>query len=303
MLELNNTQGQILGVFSMHFADNFGKIQGISGGMLERMNISAKSFRNHKNYLIDNYLIRLSKIGYHGNRNWHYYQITPFGVLAYMKWSNKEKHTILFDGNLFPLIGKHWKKLSSKFGDSLDLLLINSIDRFSLVPNGSTTKHDQVAYTSSLIESIKLVSLYVDYSFYRFYDAPKILHVKPKNEYGESDEFNNKENLKSDLMLIDRFTFLFFYNLANLQFNANENTSLYMKLYADKIMSNIKNQQSEFIKMDILKFISKSNKHSQYVINLINKDKELGILFHETFKELSKKMDKKSISNIQKQLV
>ncbi len=303
MLELNNTQGHILGVFSEHYADNFGNIQGISGGMLERMNIPAKSFRNHKDYLIDNYLIRLSKIEYHATRNWFYYQITPFGVLAYMKWSNTKKQTILFDGNLFPLIGKHWKKLSKKFGNSLDLLLIDSIDRFSLVPVGSLIKSDQIAYTLSLIESVQLVSLYVDYTFHRFYDAPDVLQLEPKMDLNTFDEFDNNENLKSDSMLIDRFSFLFFYNLSNLQFNANQKSSLYMKLYSDKMMSKIRNKKLDVVKSDMHKFIEKTNKDSQFVIKLINKDNELSKLFHETFKELSKKIDKKIISNIQNQLV
>jgi len=303
MLELNDTQGHILGVFSEHHADNFGEIQGISGGMLERMKIPAKSFRNHKDYLLDNYLIRLSKIEYHGNRNWYYYQITPFGVLAYMKWSNTKKQTILFDVTLFHLIGKYWNKLSKRFGNSLDLLLIDSIERFSLVPTGEIKNHEQVAYTFSLIESIRLDSLYVDYTFHRFYDAPNILHVKYKQDLMEIDEFDNNENLKSDSMLIDRFSFLFFYNLANLQFNANQKSSLYMKLYSDKMMSKIRNKKLDVVKSDMHKFIEKTNKNSQFVIKLINKDNELSKLFHETFKELSKKIDKKIISNIQNQLV
>ena len=76
-----------------------------------------------------------------------------------------------------------------------------------------------------------------------------------------------------------------------------------MKLYSDKMMSKIRNKKLDVVKSDMHKFIEKTNKNSQFVIKLINKDNELSKLFHETFKELSKKIDKKIISNIQNQLV
>ena len=62
MLGLTDTQGQIIKQFVEHFTNKKGQIlNGLTGAELEKYGIVARTFRNHKNYFLDNYLIRLNQ--------------------------------------------------------------------------------------------------------------------------------------------------------------------------------------------------------------------------------------------------
>lgn len=299
MLGLTDTQGQIIEQFVEHFTNKKGQIlNGLTGAELEKYGIVARTFRNHKNYFLDNYLIRLNQIEYHGHQNWYRYQITRLGIIAYLKWIEGKhvKKIILMNRKFFPLIGKHWEQLFTRYGKILSQVMEQTIERIEIKSTMVGSIKEKPMHSSALTESITLQTGMIDLKLYRLY-KPTIIQVKEKHSLMKIETLDNKSNLEIDNGISERFTFLFYYNLIGSGKDAGMIIEICTKLlFPSKLKDlDVLVQNPQQYKKNMSKLMLKLEKNSQYVISLIKKDKKLYQLFYFTISEVNKQMKNSKI--------
>jgi len=301
MLTLNSTQGKIVQKFVENFTDKSGKYpNGLSSHILDNLGIVAKTFRLHKEYLEENYLIRINRIEYHGNQHWFYYQITKLGIIAYLTWllsnTNIKKTTITKLS--FPLIVKNWTVLHKKYGKLLDEIIAYTTSHIEITPAIKAIGKDGIGYSRLLNESITLSMGKVNLKIFRQYEPPEIIATKNlKGTVMRVDDFSDSANSEIDMSITNRFTFLFFFNLINLGIESWEKMILFSNYKKDV------GDKTEFIE-EINRIFKKLTKNSEFVLSLIKKDKELNNLFRSMLDEINHKLrDVKAINKLKKELV
>jgi len=305
MIQINDTQGSIIEKFVENYTDSKGNIlPGITSGMVEKFGIVPKTFRIHKDFLTKNYLIRLNRIEYHGMRNWLYYQITKYGALAYLKWiSTKEKPTKATLNKLsFPLIGKYMVNIKKKYGMALRFMMEDTIEQIDVQPQTTLVYKGEEIPLKVLYVTMALQLGSIEVKFYQEHKLPDIIKTKNlKRDYLEIDDFSEQANEAIDNAIVERFTFLFFYNLIFLGRNVGVLTSIFLRSRPQ--LFNLEKFEKEKFEKDANRFEKRMKENSKYVLNLVKKDEELNSIFKKNLEEIISKMSKReSLDYLKKEL-
>ncbi|MCH7648511.1 MAG: hypothetical protein IIA83_07890, partial [Thaumarchaeota archaeon] len=153
---MTDKQAEIIKAYIDHYRDESNKItQGITAEGLEKYGIEPKTFRNHKDYFLKNYFLRLNTVEYHGSRNYFYFQVTHLGVLAYLKWQSKsEPSDIWLDRDFFPMLFKYWGELVESFEQVFFDVLTKTLNRIEIRPEFEGKIHSEEIFGGKLDESI-----------------------------------------------------------------------------------------------------------------------------------------------------
>jgi hypothetical protein len=303
MLDLSDTQAKILKMFIENYRDKSGNIfQGITRKGVKKYGIEPKTFANHKEYFLKNYFLRLSAVEFHGQRKHFYFQITRFGVLAYLNWASKQPvNEIYLDKNFFPLLMKHWKKFNAIYKDtfldiyqkSISCLEIDS--QYVLSVKGNDSPSDKLTEIMTIPMGIVHVKLFSNYPVLKLQEFPT------KISLNETKHFQSL-NQNIDDKITERFTFLLCYNLLNTgltgQFGLmfDHVTSKFLKDDPTEIDLNV-------VKLEHVKFVEKMKQNTVKLFSLIKKDKELHCLMKSTLSEIAESLaNRKSLKTMIEQL-
>ncbi len=289
MLDLSNTQAKIIKVFIENYRDESGKIfQGITRKGLKKYGLEPKTFANHKKYFLKNYFLRPSTVEFHGNTKHIYFQITRFGVLAYLKWASTQPlNDVYLDKNFFPLWWKHRNKLHDIYGDifldiyqkSITCLEISHQYIFSV--KGVDHSSDKFTEIMTVPMGVVKIKLHTDYPIVILQEIPTKISV---NETLNFERLN--QNI--DAKITARFTFLLFYNLldagltGDFQLMFNHITSKFL-LNDNPTKSDLENSKLEHIQ-----FGEKMKQNTNKLFLIIKKDKKLQDLMTSTLFEITR---------------
>jgi hypothetical protein len=304
MLDLTDKQAEIIKVFIEQYRDKSNKIsQGISADELEKYGIVSKTFRNHKDYFLKNYFLRLNVVGYHGPRNYLYFQVTQLGVLAYLKWfTNSNSIKIKIDQNFFPFLYKYWEELVENFEEVLFGVLKKTLDRIEIRPMFEGKINGETIYGGKLDESIIIPMEMVEVKIFRKYKQPVIQENPKKDKLNRTDTFDSL-NQEIDDKITERFTFLLFFNLLHLSTNAGELVNTYMQNYIEYDKNNATKQSEEEIKSIYTKYANRTLENVTKLFSIINQDKILHDLMKSSISEITEMLaDRKTIQTIYEKL-
>lgn len=191
MLDLTTKQAEIIKVFIEQYRDESNKIsKGITAKGLEKYGIEPKTFRNHREYFLKNYFLRLTKTEYHGFENYSYFQITRLGVLAYLKWQSTQKiSSIDLDRDFFPLLFKYWGELVESFEQVLFDVLTKTLNRMEIRPEFEGVIHGEKIYGGKLEESITIPMGMIEVKIFRKYKKIDVQEIPKKLDYDTEDIF------------------------------------------------------------------------------------------------------------------
>lgn len=310
MLELSDIQGRTLNAFVEYDADHKGKIgKGITSGKLEKLGINRKTFDNtdpksinNKDFLVDNYFLRITRKEKHGKQNWIYYKITTLGVIAYLKWGfgAKSSPDVVFSETFFPLITRYLKIIHEMYEDTMVNILSNTALKINITPQVTGTIKNLRVDSNTLVCSMMLRIGDFDIIYNQFLGEPILEKIQHIVDTDYEDKRNNELNQK----LSDCFTFVFYYNLINSGLNRNEMMNLFIK---ENNFLQIKNYDYHLdekkFKIKLKKHIIKLGKNYKKILKLIKSDSELHQLISGNFDEVLNKLNQTSvIKDIRKNL-
>lgn len=288
MLDLSDPQAKIIKVFIENYRDESNNIsQGITRRGLKKYGLEPKTFANHKVYFLKNYFLRLSAVEFHGNTKYFYFQITRFGVLAYLKWaSTQPQNDVDLDKIFFPLLWKHWKKLHDIYGDvfldihqkSIKCLEIGHQYVFSV--RGDDHSSDKFTEVMTVPMGIVEIKLFTDYPALQLQEFPT------KKTVFETNHFQSL-NQSIDDKITARFTFLLFYNLLNVGLTGD--LELILNHVASKFLLKDNPTESDLndAKLELTAFGEKMKQNTNELFSIIKKDKELHDLMTSTLSEIT----------------
>jgi len=193
--------------------ENDGK--GISTAFLGKRGINRRTFEINQDFMLQNYLIKITNKEKHGIQTWKYYKITPHGVVAYLKWcqlKNKQIHQSILQ-SYFPSIFEHYDALQKMYGTMFYYIFNHAINQFDLKPNLevidiSTKEITKNKDRYNFLETITVPHNTNRFNFSRFKNLDQESEKVGRN--ANSDYFND---LKIEDNITNRITFLFFYDL------------------------------------------------------------------------------------------
>jgi len=304
MLDLRNTQAEIIKVFIEQYRDKSNKItQGISADELEKYDIVSKTFRNHKDYFLKNYFLRLNTVGYHGHRNYFYFQITKLGVLAYLKWqSQSELSDIWLDRDFFPLLFKYWGELVESFEQVFFDVITKTMNRIEIRPEYEGVIHGEKIYGGKLEESIIIPMGMVEVKIFRKYKQPELQENPKDRDVSRTDTFDSL-NQEIDDKITERFTFLLLFNLLHIGTDVGELTNLYKQNYMEYGKNNTTKQSEEEITSIFTEFHDRMQESVAKLVKIINQDKQLHKLMKSSILEITDMLaNRKSVQAIYNKL-
>jgi hypothetical protein len=286
MLDLTDKQAEIIKIFLDHYRDNSNQISnGITAKGLEKYGTESKTFRNHKDYFLKNYFLRLTKVEYHGGENYVYFQITRLGVLAYLKWQSKQEPSdIWLDRDFFPLLFKYWGELVESFEQVFFDILTKTLERIEIQPQLKGIIQGETIYGGKLDESIIIPMGMIEVKIFRKYKQPDIQQVPAKTDWGVYDTFESL-NQEIDDKITERFTFLLLFNLLHVGISAGEFTNLII-LNCLEIDKESKEQSDEEGKLIMEGALKRTQKNTAKLFSIINKDKMLHTLMKSSISEI-----------------
>ncbi len=288
MLDLTDKQAEIIKIFIEQYRDESNKItQGISAEGLEKYGIEPKTFRNHKEYFLKNYFLRLNTVEYHGNRNWFYFQITRLGVLAYLKWqSKKEPSDIWLDRDFFPTLFKYWDEIVESFEQIFFDVLTKTLNRIEIRPELEGVIHGETIYGGKLDESVIIPMGMVEVKIFRKYKQPELQENPTTRDWGISETFESL-NQEIDNKITERFTFLLFFNLLHLGTSAGELVNTYMQNYIEYDKNDSTEQSEEEIKSIYTRYANRTLENVTKLFTIVNQDNELHTLMKSSISEIA----------------
>lgn len=290
MLEINDTQAEIIKVFLDNYRDKTNEIsEGLSGNELESYGIITKTFRNNRDYFLKNYFLRLSKVEYHGQRNYFYFQITRLGILSYLKWSSKKsKSDFWLDKDFFPLMWKHWDTLVDIFGESLFDILQSTIESIEIKPQYTLQFENEKTYGGKLNESIWISLGKIEVKFFREYDSPQLQSLPNIDAWKQTEHFTSL-NQEIDDKITARYTFLLFFNLLNSGLSPSALAPLLTNriTHFDLNKESLTEKDMEDKKIEIEKVINEVKQNSEKLFSIILDDGELYKLLKESIVEIT----------------
>ena len=300
MLDLTDKQAEIIKIFIEQYRDESNKVsKGITSRGLEKQGIERKTFRNHQDYFLKNYFLRLTKVEYHGFENYSYFQITRLGVLAYLKWqSSKPESDIWLDREFFPMMFNHWETLVDDFQQVLFDVLKKTLNRIEIRPELEGTIHGEKVYGGKLEESIIIPMGLIEIKLFRKYKEIDVHLVPKKRDYKTEDVFE-LSNQEIDEKITERFTFLLFFNLLHLGSSAGELVNLYMQNYIQYDQNNSSSLTEEEIKSTYSDYVTKTQEKVSNLFVIVNQDPMLHNLLKSTIEEITEMLaDRKTVQAI-----
>lgn len=300
MLVLTKTQANILGTFLEYYREKDGTISdGIVSHALEKLGIVPKTFRNHREYLLKNYFLRLSKVEYHGCENWYFFQITKLGILAYIKWRSTLPSTQEFflDKDFFPLLWKHWDKLTELYSDILIRIARTTIDQIDVIPQIDYLIGGEKFYAGNLIENIHLPLGSIKIRFSTVYHIPKVEPIPQNFDLGTSKKFQSL-NPDIDKKIDDHYTFLIYFNLLSLGLDLLRTGEFFLSDILDNIKT-IDEVPTDYDKMrsDGKIFGEKVFDALEALLLIIKNDQELVKLIKDNVCELKTQLERRNTFN------
>lgn len=303
MLDLTDKQAEIIKVFIEHYRDKSNKIsKGISAKELEKYGLTPKTFRNHKEYFLKNYFLRLNTVGYHNYRNYFYFQVTRLGVLAYLKWQTKSKISeIWLDRDFFPLLFKYWVELVECFEQVLFNALQKTLDRIEIRPEFEAKINGENIFAGRLEESITIPMGMIEVKIFRKYKQPEVQEKPTDRDIFRTDSFESL-NQEIDDKIEQRFTFLLLFNLLHTGTNVGEfiNIVIQNNMKVDtKSKKQTKKERKKIIEGDY----KKTQECVTKLFSIINKDKTLHSLMKSTILEITEMLaNRKTVKTIYEKL-
>ena len=302
MLNLNDIQGRILNAFVEYDGDNNGEIgYGLTSGKLEKLGINRKTFDNtdpksinNKDFLVDNYFLRITRKEKHGLQTWNYYKISTLGVIAYLKWAYNTitSPDVTFSQTFFPLITRHIKIIHEMYGDTMSNILSNTSMKINITPQVTGFVKKQRVESNSIVCSMSLRIGDFDLIYHQFLGKP----IFKKIQYRTDIDFDDKQNITLNQKLSECFTFLFYYNLINSGISSNEMSNLFYNEnnYLDKESYDSIFDKKEF-RIKFKKHIIKLRKNNKKILKLIKSDPELHKLILNNFDEVLSGLNQTSV--------
>jgi len=292
-------QAKMIKIFIEHYRDESNNIsEGISKNGMEKYGIDKNTFRNHRDYFLNNYFLRLSTLKHEGNNNSVFFQITPLGVLAYLKWqSTKEPSEIWIDHDFFPKLIEHWGELVEIFEVVLVEVLKRTLEKIEIRPEFEGKVDGEAFYAGKLDESITIPMGMIEVKISRKYKQIDVQEISTTKSWGKSTTYKSL-NQEIDDKITERFTFLLFFNLLH----AGTSPSAFVNLYMQNCLKFDKEspEQSVDDKKQIIKEFGKrllENVHKLFLI--INNDKELHLLMKSSISEITDMLaNRKSVQDI-----
>jgi len=241
MIELTKNQAQILGVFLSKLDDKSRKdFRGMTNAALGKNGINRKTFDNNQDFMLNHYLLKITDEEKHGIQNWKYYDITPFGAMAFILWQQKNlpKRKIKLPQRFFPDIVKYQPKLEKWLGKIFHDLIINAIKGFEIVPMAilmDSKSKKEITHTTNMIEIMKLNTIGIGVSLDKTYNLKGETVVNVVDKEGKVIKtVDFSEGQDSPDTIIDRFTFLFFLS-ALTKFRVGRDLNSSTKFYSDDL--------------------------------------------------------------------
>jgi len=323
MIELTDSQIEILKAFLEYDQETKGKVgNGLSSAALGKRGLNRRTFEINLPFLLSHYLLKISKQEKHGFQNWKYYDLTPLGIIALLKHSQKLKSgkDFILSERFFPHIKKYQKKLETIFSEfEFEMFLSRTSDQIEVSPLhitkekrgglelGRTSWHNE--RMSFLLMDAKFkgypleVSIFNNYSLTDFEmdfltKKGAITLVKEKHlGLGDLDK-------KISEGITDRFTFLFFLNCINYPyigvFDKPTVTFLDEDRSRNKDLKKIENEAKKHAE----ETFTKMKKNPKKIISIINNDPKLKKLFMDTIERIKKDLNQlKKIDEIYNSLI
>lgn len=299
MLDLTNMEAKILKVFIEHYREESNKVsKGISANKLESYGLKAGTFRNHSEYFLNNYFLRPLTLKQEGGNNSKFFQITPLGVLAYLKWQSKSPLSdIWIDHDFFPLLHKYWGELIESFEHVLSEVLTRTLEKIDIRPEFEGVIEGEKIYGGKLDESITIPMGMVDVTIFRKYNKPKVQEIPSKKSWGKSKTYKSL-NPEIDDKITERFTFLLFFNLLH----SGTSPSAFVNLYMQNCLKLDKESPEQTLddKKQVLKgFHKRTIENTDKLFAIINNDKKLHSLMKSSISEITDLIaNRKSVQSI-----
>lgn len=304
MLDLSDTQAKIIKVFIENYRDDSGNIfQGIAQKGLKKYGLEPRTFGNHKKYFLKNYFLRLSAVEFHGNRKHYFFQITRFGVLAYLKWaSTQPQNTVDLDVNFFPLLWKYWKKLHDVYGDVFLDIHQKSITCLEITHQYVISIKGDDHHSNKFTEIMTIPMGVVEIKLFNYYPVVKMPENPTENSVNETRII---ESLNQDIddKITARFTFLLFYNLLDAGLTGDF-TLMFEHVTSKFLLDDTPTEPDlENFKLEHYKFSDKMKQNTDEVFSIIKNDKELHELMKSTLSEITGLLsNRKSLKTMTEQL-
>lgn len=297
--------------------------QGVTGFEITKK-VSRGTWDANKEFLLYYQLMRISFSKTTGKQERQYYEITPLGALIILK-ETKSSSYIEFEivlKQLFKLLGKHWNELSKKFGDQLLFLILKmSVKQIDLIPsdlgNPKTKDSFRRFYGRRLIEKLDLpfdmqettLSLFRNYTTYSKKDYTHLKRGKFTKYNKNFDEITNS--------VIERLTFLFYYNILRLKMDPLFMTDFLFSLFIEQKTQKKQKLTSPYISSThiedgplvqeyenwTLKYHKKIMSELDSTFKLIKNDKEISHILKENIEYITKKIESlDSIESIKQEL-
>ena len=230
------------------------------------------------------------------------YSITPLGIIAYLKSLQPSKvfRNVQDLITKIPYIAEHWYELESlgnEFSDKLKNLYfeflsiafvqsLNQLQLKHLIPNSdqnfNRTIEEKTSFRSTKSE-IALIRLYQNYSKKEIEGLKKI-QTKMKKGYKILPlVLPNYNDLPFNV--IERFAFLFYYNVISIIDNPGSIFSVYTEADFNTKLSNWMNLKEAFLKKQIV----------PKIMLLILKDKQLAKILEQNMSEINNVYEKPRI--------
>ena len=290
-------------IFIENYRDTTDNVsEGISANGLQKYNIVKGTFRNHTAHFLNHYVLRLSTLKQQGNNNSKFYQITPFGILTYLKWTRTHESPKLdLDGDFFPKLFEHWASLIDIFGPDVFFKVVSrTLDKIDIIPELEGTIDDKPFYYGRLDESIMIPMGLVEVKIVRKYEKAKIQEIPTTKGWRKFKAYKTL-NQEIDDKINERFTFLLLFNLLHL----GTSTSAFVNFYAQDHLTyeKLEEQTLDDANQDIKKLEKTILENVDKLFALINSDKDLCSLMKTSISEITNLLsNRKSVEDIYNRL-
>lgn len=269
---INRTQADLLELLLMNNEHNYmTSLYGFTSSRFQEFKKKG-SFDNHKKFLLEKNLIRIEHVAnYQNELPWVYYDITPLGVLSYLKatQTEKAKRKPKISPRFIPLVEKYWNDLSKKYGKLLDYIFEKTINQINIESNFSKTI---ILYTTINLNAKSFI-------LSDFYNPIKF---KALWEYYAFQVEKKSNSINNDL-IIKRLTFIFYFNLLTCHKVKTCMKEFWLKNKKIDI-ANLKEQQ---FRKDTKDLIKQTTESTRFTFRLLKNDKHLHKIFKNTISEIT----------------
>ncbi len=138
MIDLSDIQAEILKTFLDYERKTEGNIsKGLTSGAVAKRGLNRRTFEINIDFLLAHHLLKITKEEKHGTQTCKYYDLTPLGVIAFLKWNGQQKprKNFVLSNRFFPHITKYKKQLEELFTKKgLQIILERTTEQIDLNP-------------------------------------------------------------------------------------------------------------------------------------------------------------------------